>query len=85
MGLFGNLFSAGSQKDEHKATAANVKVIDPVCGMKVDPKTAPAISEYMGKTYYFCAPGCKKTFDTNPGKYAEGSGHGMTEHSGHMM
>ncbi len=43
--------------------------IDPVCKMEVDEKTAPAKSEYMSKTYYFCAPGCKKAFDENPTKY----------------
>ncbi len=48
--------SAGSEKD-------------PVCGMMVDPKTAPAKSEYKGKTYYFCAPGCKISFDKDPEKY----------------
>ena len=32
---------------------------DPVCGMDVDPATAAATSEYQGKTYYFCAVGCK--------------------------
>jgi Cu+-exporting ATPase len=42
---------------------------DPVCGMDVDEKTAPAKSEYKGKTYYFCAPGCKRDFDKNPEKY----------------
>ncbi len=42
---------------------------DPVCGMDVDEKTAPAKSEYNGKTYYFCAPGCKREFDKNPEKY----------------
>lgn len=42
---------------------------DPVCGMDVDEKTAPAKSEYQGKTYYFCAPGCKRDFDKNPEKY----------------
>jgi YHS domain-containing protein len=41
---------------------------DPVCGMDVDEKTAPK-SEYKGKTYYFCAPGCKREFDKNPEKY----------------
>ncbi len=48
---------------------------DPVCGMEVDEKTAPAKSEHMGKTYYFCAPGCKKAFDENPTKYTGGGGH----------
>ena len=42
---------------------------DPVCGMMVDPKTAPAKSEYKGQTYYFCAPGCKTSFDKDPEKY----------------
>ena len=43
---------------------------DPVCGMDVDPAMAAATSEYEGKTYYFCAKGCKKEFDFSPGKYA---------------
>jgi YHS domain-containing protein len=38
--------------------------------MTVDEKTAKWKSVYMGKTYYFCAPGCKKKFDTDPAKYA---------------
>ena len=44
---------------------------DPVCGMSVDPKTASQTSEYQGKTYYFCAPGCRKAFETDPGKYLD--------------
>jgi YHS domain-containing protein len=43
--------------------------IDPVCKMDVNEKKAPATSTYKGKTYYFCAPGCKKAFDANPDKY----------------
>ena len=43
--------------------------IDPVCKMNVEEKTAKFKSEYKGKTYYFCAPGCKKAFDTEPEKY----------------
>lgn len=43
--------------------------IDPVCKMKVEPATAPGKSEYKGKTYYFCALGCKKMFEKNPEKY----------------
>ena len=42
---------------------------DPVCGMDVDIKTAAAKSEYKGKTYYFCGPGCKRDFDRDPEKY----------------
>ena len=44
---------------------------DPVCGMEVDEATAPAKTDYRGKTYYFCAPGCKDIFEKEPEKYAE--------------
>ncbi len=27
-------------------------------------------SEYKGKHYYFCCPGCKKQFDKNPDKFS---------------
>lgn len=54
--------------------------IDPVCGMQVDEKTAAATYEYKGKTYYFCAPGCKASFEKDPEKYLKGQerqeGHG---------
>lgn len=46
--------------------------IDPVCKMKVDPKTARHTSDYKGKKYYFCAPGCKKAFEAEPEKYLKG-------------
>lgn len=45
------------------------KAKDPVCGMKVKKKKAAATSEYEGKTYYFCAQGCKEKFDENPEEY----------------
>lgn len=44
---------------------------DPVCGMQVDPATAAATSEYQGKTYYFCAVGCKRQFDKDPQSYID--------------
>lgn len=46
-------------------------VIDPVCGMEIDEKTAKAKSEYKSKTYYFCGPMCKLEFDENPEKYVQ--------------
>jgi YHS domain-containing protein len=52
---------------------------DLVCGMDVDEKTAQYTTTYKGKTYYFCAPGCKKTFEANPEEYVGGS----SGHSGH--
>ena len=41
-------------------------VVDLVCTMVVDEKTAKFMSEYKGETYYFCSPLCKRTFDQNP-------------------
>ena len=50
-------------KDSHK------EVIDPVCGMKVDPESSDLYSIYRGYKYFFCAEGCLKSFDADPDKY----------------
>jgi putative intracellular protease/amidase/YHS domain-containing protein len=39
-----------------------------VCGMNVDPKTAPK-SIFKGTTYYFCSEEDKQTFDAAPDKF----------------
>ncbi len=58
--------------------------IDPVCGMTVDEKSAAATYEYQGKTYYFCAPGCKAAFEKDPEKFlGEHKGHEGHGHHGH--
>ena len=49
------------------------KVVDPVCGMKVDPARAKGKSTFNGTTYFFCSPGCKAKFDADPSKYAQKS------------
>jgi len=48
--------------------------IDPVCKMEVDEASAKWKTEYKGKTYYFCAPGCKTAFEADPEKYLSGGG-----------
>jgi len=55
-------------------------VHDPVCGMDIDPATAADTSEYKGQTYYFCSPGCKKSFDKDPEKYVGQSSHESHQH-----
>lgn len=42
---------------------------DPVCGMDVDEKTAPAKFLYNNKTYYFCNTTCYEKFKNNPQQY----------------
>jgi Cu+-exporting ATPase len=45
-------------------------VIDPVCGMSVQPEKARGGRvEHAGKTYYFCSAGCAQKFQADPGKY----------------
>jgi Cu+-exporting ATPase len=58
-----------SQERRQNEMADTVR--DPVCGMMIDPNTAAGKSEYRGRTYYFCSPGCKQTFDAQPEKYAD--------------
>ena len=57
--------------------------IDPVCGMEVDESSAQWTSDYEGKTYYFCAPGCKRSFDKDPEQYLSGNGGGEHGHHHH--
>jgi DNA-binding transcriptional ArsR family regulator/YHS domain-containing protein len=45
-------------------------VHDPVCQMRVSPRTAGDTAEYNGKQYYFCASGCSKAFISNPEKFS---------------
>jgi YHS domain-containing protein len=48
--------------------------------MEVETATAQWKFEYKGKTYYFCAPGCKRSFEADPEKYLKG---GPQVHMGH--
>ena len=44
---------------------------DPICGMSVNETNARFKSEYGGKTFYFCSPGCMNTFNADPAKHAK--------------
>lgn len=47
------------------------KMIDPVCGMAVDPSTAAAKTCHGGIQIYFCAEGCRDAFIANPERFTE--------------
>jgi xanthine dehydrogenase accessory factor len=47
------------------------EAIDPVCGMTVTIAKASYMSEYGGQFYYFCAAGCKRSFDKEPQRYVK--------------
>ncbi len=44
-------------------------VIDPVCGMRLSPKTAAVAVNLNKEAYYFCASGCKEKFIKDRKKY----------------
>ncbi|WP_240474156.1 heavy metal translocating P-type ATPase [Intrasporangium chromatireducens] len=45
-------------------------VVDPVCGMTIDPAGAAATVEHDGTIYYFCSTHCAGSFEKDPAKYA---------------
>lgn len=51
-------------------TSSTQTVIDPVCGMRVDPCRTDLFADHNGSRFYFCAEGCRKAFEQNPEKYA---------------
>ena len=51
-----------------KAKVAN-GVLDPVCGMTVDPATTPHHASHAGADYHFCSAGCRTKFQADPEKY----------------
>ncbi|MFA6954253.1 MAG: heavy metal translocating P-type ATPase [Thermoanaerobaculia bacterium] len=55
--------------EHHGLEHADNRVIDPVCGMKIDPSKAAGTSRAGDTTVYFCSPRCKEKFDADPGAY----------------
>ncbi len=44
-------------------------VKDVVCGMRISVSRAGGVIKRDGRTYYFCASGCKSKFETKPTQY----------------
>jgi membrane fusion protein, copper/silver efflux system len=61
-----------SEADKPPASSQVKMVKDPVCGMEIDSQSSTTLKTiYKGVTYYFCSETCKKSFEANPGKYAQ--------------
>ena len=56
------------QVEEEKLLLSQEKVIDPVCGMKIDPLKAIEY-EYKGKIYHFCSSNCEAHFKNDPERF----------------
>jgi len=54
-----------SKEDKHNQES----VIDPVCQMKINPRTAAGHFNYQNKTYYFCHNFCLEKFRSNPSHF----------------
>ena len=65
----GHQHGPGCHHSHGAMAAADGKVTDPVCGMKVDPATSKHRLEHGGTTYHFCSSGCRTKFEADPGKY----------------
>jgi YHS domain-containing protein len=80
--LFAALFSVGAvtatiasngptQAPQQNETKPEEKPVCPVMKEEVEDVAGAAYSDYKGKRYYFCCPGCKPKFDKNPEKYVK--------------
>jgi P-type Cu+ transporter len=48
--------------------AGGEEVRDPVCGMKVDPRTAAHRQAHHGRIHYFCSHACQSKFSADPAR-----------------
>jgi YHS domain-containing protein len=46
-------------------------VVDPVCGMKVDPDESDWVMQHEGDEYFFCSARCQEAFMRDPTVYTE--------------
>ena len=55
------------------------RVLDPVCGMRIDPAKAAATVRHGGVEYHFCSEGCARRFQASPSRFigAAGAPEGM--------
>src|SRR3954449_6011395 len=61
-----------SETAEHNHDrAVTERVLDPVCGMTVDPQTAKHCHDHDSHTHYFCSAACRSKFAADPGKYLD--------------
>ncbi len=53
----------------HTAAERENTVVDPVCGMRIDPSNAAGSHTYRGETYHFCSLSCLRKFAAHPESY----------------
>ena len=58
----------------HHTPTTATGVVDPVCGMQVDPATTPHHATHAGRDYHFCSGRCREKFVADPARYLEPGG-----------
>ena len=48
--------------------------VDPVCGMRINPTSAPGTAQWNGLDFYFCNPKCRERFVAGPLQFVEEDG-----------
>ncbi|MEP7305945.1 MAG: heavy metal-binding domain-containing protein, partial [Acidobacteriota bacterium] len=56
---------------EHPPVATLDDVVDPVCGMSINPADAVGHADYKGNTYSFCHQDCLQRFRADPAEFLE--------------
>ncbi|ABE64971.1 Copper-translocating P-type ATPase (plasmid) [Nitrobacter hamburgensis X14] len=62
-----------AHEHRHHPVSGDGKVVDPVCGMTVDPTSSKHRFDYQGHTYHFCSAGCRTKFAAAPETYLDKS------------
>lgn len=71
--------------DHAKTGDGGASSVDPVCGMTVEPTSAPGSAVHDGTPYYFCSRHCLERFQSNPQIFVSPSSappSDMTSHEG---
>ena len=58
-----------THREHDAAPSAARTVVDPVCGMTIDPSAAAGSLDYEGERYYFCNPTCLQRFEADPEEF----------------
>ena len=75
LSIMAEIFSLRAKLRPPTTDEPPAEATDPVCGMQVEIPAARHTSEYGGERYFFCGPGCKRTFEKEPEKYVANRGY----------
>jgi YHS domain-containing protein len=60
---------------ETAMTRKSGSVVDPVCGMAVDPNAAAGTASFKGQAYWFCSTACLTAFRADPAEIPPSEAH----------